>query len=226
MRSSQENCYSIANCSELIYYIFIIKYLIKKAGIGNGKIFKIRSDKDFTLNFRAATLDQDWLAMTQGVEVKQDTVEVTRSERHTIKGGKITVLGTPVGNTVYLEDADGTTEEATATTKEVTVPIGITLKDGDDITVTYKESVTGDTIDFDAAKFSSKYKVEMRTIAYDLNTAEVYSDIYFVFPETLPSSDFSFSLEAGSVVTPEISFSVLQPKNSSVMGQMINVPRK
>lgn len=197
-----------------------------RAGIGNGKIFKIRSEKDINLSFRSAVYDNEWLAMTQGVQVNTKTIEVTRAERHVIKGGKIKVQGTPVGNTVTLADADGSTEDAAATTKEVTIPVGFTLTDGDDIVVTYKEEVTGDGIEFDAAKFSNKYKVEMRTIAYDLNTAEVYSDIYFIFPETLPSGDMSFSFEAGSVITPEISFSVLQPKGSTVMGEMVDVPRK
>lgn len=197
-----------------------------RAGIGNGKIFKIRSEKDITLSCRSAVYDNEWLAMTQGVQVGAKTIQVTKAERLVITGGKIKVTGTPVGNTVTLTDADGTTEEAAATTKEVTIPVGFTLTDGDDVVVTYKEEVVGEGIDFDAAKFSNKYKVELRTIAYDLNTAEVYSDIYFIFPETLPSGDFSFGFEAGQVITPEISFSVLQPKGSTVMGEMIEVPRK
>ena len=196
-----------------------------RAGIGNGKIFKIRSEKDLNLNFRSAVFDSEWLAMTQGVTVNSTSVEVTRTERLIIKAGKITILGTPVGNTVTLTDADGSTNEAAATSKEVTVPIGFTLKDGDDIIVVYKENVTGEGIEFDATKFSSKYKVELRTISYDLNTAEIYSDIYFIFPECLSGGDFNFSFEAGSVITPEISFSVLQPRGSTVMGQMIDVPR-
>lgn len=196
-----------------------------RAGIGNGKIFKIRSEKDINLNFRSAVFDNDWLAMTQGVTVENDTVEVTRAERLIIKDGAVTIEGTPVGD-VSLTDADGTVETASATLKKVTVPVGFTLTNGDEIIVTYKEEVTGDTVSFDAAKFSNKYKVEMRTIAYDLNTAEVYSDLYFIFPETLPAGDFSFSFEAGSVITPEIAFSVLQSRGSTVMGQMIDVPRK
>lgn len=196
-----------------------------RAGIGNGKIFKIRSEKDINLSFRSAVFDNDWLAMTQGVQVKEKTVEVTRAERLIIKSGKITILGTPVGNTVSLTDADGSVEEAAATTKEVAIPVGFALEDGDDVIVTYKEEVTGDGIEFDATKFSNKYKVELRTISYDLNTAEIYSDIYFIFPETLPGGDFSFSFEAGSVITPEISFSVLQPRGTTVMGEMIDVPR-
>lgn len=196
-----------------------------RAGIGNGKIFKIRSEKDINLNFRSAVFDNDWLAMTQGVSVTEKTVEVTRAERLIIKAGKVSILGTAVANTATLADADGSIQEVAVTTKEITVPMGFTLTDGDEIIVTYKESVTGDGIEFDATKFSNKYKVELRTISYDLNTAEIYSDIYFIFPECLPGGDMSFSFEAGSVITPEISFSVLQPRGTTVMGEMVDVPR-
>lgn len=196
-----------------------------RAGIGNGKIFKIRTDKDLNLSFRSAVFDNEWLAMTQGVEVEKKTVKVTRSERLVIEDGKITITGTAVNNTVKLTDADGSVEDAAVTTKDITIPEGFTLEDGDDVIVTYQEEVTGDSVEFDGAKFSRKYKVEMRTISYDLNTAEVYSDIYFIFPETLPGGEFNFSFEAGSVITPEISFSVLQPKGTTVMGTMVDVPR-
>src|SRR6185312_419533 len=73
-----------------------------RAGIGNGKIFKIRSDKDINLNFRSAVFENDWFAMTQGVEVLSDTVKVTRSERLVINAGSITLTGTPVDATVKL----------------------------------------------------------------------------------------------------------------------------
>jgi len=196
-----------------------------RAGIGNGKIFKIRSDKDINLNFRSAVFENDWFAMTQGVEVLSDTVKVTRSERLVINAGSITLTGTPVDATVKLTDADGSVEEATAVGKEVEIPVGFTLTDGDDIVVTYQEEVTGDTVSIDSAKFSRKYKVEMQTIAYDLNTAEVYSDIYFIFPETLPGGDFTFSFEAGTVITPEITFSVLNARGTTEMGKMVEVVR-
>jgi len=196
-----------------------------RAGIGNGKIFKIRTDKDINLNFRSATFDTEWLAMTQGIEVDVKTAKVTKVERLIIASGKVTVTGTPENNTVTLTDADGSVEEATATSKIVTIPEGFGHADGDEILVSYKETVTGEGINFDGSKFSTKKRVEMRTIAYDLDTAKVYSDIYFIFPETLPGGDFSLSFEAGNVITPEISFSVLQPKGSTVLGEMIDVPR-
>src|SRR5690606_1199907 len=96
---------------------------------------------------------------------------------------------------------------------------------GDKITVTYFEQVTGNRIQFDAGKFSKSYRLELRTIAYNLDTAEVHSDIYFIFDNAIPTGDFSFGLESGTVVTPELTFSILSEKGSSVMGEMFEIER-
>lgn len=197
-----------------------------RAGIGNGKIFKIRSDKDLNLNFQSAVFDADWLALTQGVEVQSRTAIVTQAERLPIRDGEVKIKGTPLEDTVSLTDEDGSVEEATAVSGVVEIPVGFSLKNGDDVIVTYKEEVTGTGIEFDSAKFSNKFKVTMSTIAYDLNTGDIYSDIYFIFPETMPGGDFSMNFEAGSAITPEITFSVLNQRGSTVMGEMIDVPRK
>ena len=89
----------------------------------------------------------------------------------------------------------------------------------------FQQEVTGKSVNIDSNKFSGKYKVEMRTIASDLDSAQVTSDIYFLFPETIPAGEFDISLENGSVYTPEISFSVMNPIGSSEMGEIIEVAR-
>lgn len=199
-----------------------------RAGIGNKKIFKIRSEKDINLSFRNAVFTEDFLAMTQGVEVeKNKTVQVTRAETICLVEGEdeITLLGTPVNSKVKIKIADGTFKEVDAVGKTVDLTGETDLLAMEELEVIYKEDVTGNSIEFDAEKFSKTYRVELRTIAYDLDTSEVYSDIYFIFPNCMPGGDWSLSFEAGSVITPEISFSVLQPKCGSAMGEMINVPR-
>lgn len=204
-----------------------------RAGIGNGKIFKIRSEKDLNLNFRSAVFNAEWLAMTQGVEVKQDTIEVTRAETICIDGGEFTTEGTPVATSLYVKNEEGKFVKTEFTGKiidksavDLLFPIAAATDEGvQEVTVHYKEEVTGESIAFDAKAFSAKYRVELHTIAYDLETATIASDIFFVFYEAMPGGDFSLSFEAGSVITPEISFSVLQPKCGTVMGKMIDVPR-
>lgn len=193
-----------------------------RAGIGNGKIFKIRSDKDLNLSFTSAVFDSEWLAMTQGVEVTEKTALITKIEHLTVEGGEVTLEGEPVNGTIRVVGESGTEEDLDAVNGVVTVT---TAQDGEAVDVSYQEEITGESIEFDSAKFSKKYKVEMRTISYDLDTAEVYSDIYFIFPETLPGGEFSMAFTAGEVITPELTFSVLQPKGTTVLGEMFEVPR-
>lgn len=203
-----------------------------RAGIGNGKIFKIRTDKELNVNLRTATVDLDWLAMQQGVEVESaQTARVTKIETVTAVEDStpgtftVTIKGTPIDNKVRVTGIDGDQDEATFTTGEVILPSTMAVAAGDKITVTYFEQVTGNRIQFDAGKFSKSYRLELRTIAYNLDTAEVHSDIYFIFDNAIPTGDFSFGLESGTVVTPELTFSILSEKGSSVMGEMFEIER-
>ena len=201
-----------------------------RAGIGNGKIFKIRTDKELNVNLRTATVDLEWLAMQQGVEVESaQSTRVTKVETVEAKADGadfvVNIKGTPMNNEVRVTGVDGEQDVATAATGEVILPATMAAKAGDKIVVTYYEEVTGKRIQFDAAKFAKSYRLELRTIAYDLDSAEVYSDIYFIFENAIPSGDMSFSLESGSVVTPELTFSILSPKGTTVMGEMYEIVR-
>lgn len=201
-----------------------------RAGIGNGKIFRIRTDKELSVNLRTATVDLNWLAMQQGVEVEAGkTARVTKVETATVVASgadfAVNIKGTPMNNTVRVDNGIDEQDEATATTGQVLLPSTMTVKVGDKITVTYFEEVTGNRLQFDAGKFSKSYRLELRTIAYDLESAQIHSDIYFIFDNAVPTGDFSFGLESGTVVTPELTFSILSEKGSSVMGEMLEVVR-
>lgn len=201
-----------------------------RAGIGNGKIFRIRTDKELSVNLRTATVDLNWLAMQQGVEVEAgQTARVTKIETATVVASgadfAVNIKGTPINNTVRVDNGIDEQDEATATTGQVLLPATMSVKVGDKITVTYSEEVTGNRLQFDAGKFSKSYRLELRTIAYDLESAQIHSDIYFIFDNAVPTGDFSFGLESGTVVTPELTFSILSEKGSSVMGEMIEVVR-
>lgn len=199
-----------------------------RAGIGNGKIFKIRSEKDLNLNFTSAVFDSEWLAMTQGVEIVGDKeAVVAKAERLIVKGGKVTIADYTanreiVSGSIRVSSLDGIEEGLDHLDGVVTITGG---DENEEVNVSYQETIVGSSIEFDAATFSRKYRVDMSTIAYDLETATIYSDIYFIFPETIPGGDFNLSFEAGSAITPELTFSVLQPRGTTVMGEMIEVPR-
>ena len=201
-----------------------------RAGIGNGKIFRIRTDKELSVNLRTATVDLNWLAMQQGVEVESgQTARVTKIETATVVASgadfAVNIKGTPINNEVRVDNGIDEQDVATATTGQVLLPATMAVKVGDKITVTYSEEVTGNRLQFDAGKFSKAYRLELRTIAYNLETAEVHSDIYFIFDNAIPTGDFSFGLESGTVVTPELTFSILSEKGSSVMGEMLEIVR-
>lgn len=213
-----------------------------RAGIGNGVIFLLRTDKEIDINVTTATFKKEMLAMTQGVEIKNDKLFITKHalvEVTTDVASSDPVLDLtklPVedhSQTVItalvearVEDKDGTQDTVTVTTGVASLPIGSTAKVGDKVDVYYQEEVQGSVIKFDADKFSHKYKVELKTIAYDLDTAKVVSDIYIVFDETIPSGEFSLDFSAGEVINPEITFSAVTPRGSKTMGQFIEVVRK
>lgn len=198
-----------------------------RAGLGNKKFYVIKNQKDMTLNFRNAVFSEDWVSLTQGVDILDSkTVEVTRAETICIEDGKVSydLKGTPVGDEVKIEDDTGVVKTVTTTGTVLDLTSETTITSMEEIVVIYKEEVTGSSIEFDAEKFPGNYKVELQTIAYDLD-GNIHSDIFFIFPNCSANGELNLSFEAGSVITPEISFDVLQPKCGSAMGEMINVPR-
>lgn len=200
-----------------------------KGGIGNRTIALLRSDKEITLNTRLALFDKEYLAMTQGVEVTAESVNVyDREENLKVVDNsgvlEVTITGTPVDNTVTVINANGESEQATIASKVVTIPTGHALED-ELVTIVYKKAENGSTVSFNADKFSEKYEVEYKTICYNPDTNEVVSDIYIQFYDVTPSGSVDLSFENGNALTPELSFEASAPKGSNVIGKYIEVPR-
>lgn len=212
-----------------------------QGGIGNKKLYKIRTDKAIDLSMRSAVADIEYWAMTQGVAVEQNgkatftanTTGVVVQDTTTTTNEIVLPDGALAGK-AQVELADGTQESLdvvtslTAPTKkavDLSSVVG-TVAVGDKLRVFYQEEVEGQRISIDSTKFAGKYKVEMKTIAYDLDTATVTADVLFKFPETIPSGEFDISLENGSVYSPEINFSVINPKGADEMGEIVLVKRK
>ncbi|MFB6445949.1 hypothetical protein ACFCVT_20345, partial [Bacillus velezensis] len=64
-----------------------------------------------------------------------------------------------------------------------------------------------------------------RTIAYNPDTEEVYSDIYIQFPNVSPSGEFEMSLENGNALAPEIKFEALADTDTDEMAVVIEASR-
>ncbi|MFJ7982432.1 hypothetical protein ACIQ1D_19400 [Lysinibacillus xylanilyticus] len=213
-----------------------------KGGIGNKKLYKIRTDKAIDLSMRSAVADIEYWAMTQGVAVEEngkgvftaDYKGVVVEDSATSANEIVLPVGAIEGTKAQVALPDGT-QETLEVVKSLTAPTKFavdlagakaTFKAGQEVTVFYQEEVEGQRISIDSTKFAGKYRVEMKTIAYDLDTAKVTAEILFDFPETIPSGEFDISLENGNVYTPEINFSVLNPKGSDEMGSILLKPRK
>ena len=208
-----------------------------RGGIGNGRVFLIRSDKTINLTMRSATFDPLYMAITQGVEAKEKAVKVTRVKvgevdgAGTIKipyepmeGGVITARSLKTGKQIKLEDTAVVDRVVTVPIADADTEVALALKAGDKVTITYQILIAGSAITFDSSKFSKKYEVEYRTIAYDQDTGRPDTELYFIFPEVIPSGAFTMSLENGSVYTPEFTLSVNAPVGSTEMGEFISVP--
>lgn len=200
---------------------------ILRGGIGNKSIFMIRSDKEMTLNVTSATFDMDYLSLTQGVDINESgSAEVTKAAYPVAVDNAGTLEGTipnaPVGlTTAIVKDTDGEQQQVAVTSGTFPVPAGFSIAAGDKVEVFYKDTVTGRSIELNATKFADKYKIEYRTIAYNVENASVYSDIYFIFEEAIPSGNFDLSLESGSAYAPELNFTAMSPLGSDKMGEMI-----
>lgn len=198
-------------------------------GIGNKRVAKIRSQKAISLSTRMALFDLEYLSVTQGVAVEANgTANVFKKEENlpvvdATGTLSVTVTGTPVDNKVTLISANGESKEYTANAKKVTVTTGFAA--GDKVTAIYRESVTGNIVTLDSAKFSEAYEVEFKTIAYNPVNNTVVSDIYFQFDNCLPSGSFDIQLENGNALAPELNFDALAAPNSSEVGRVIEVPR-
>lgn len=203
-----------------------------KAGIHNKKVYKIRTDKEVELSMKSAFASLEYWAMQQGVEVKEGTAFVTESQVVEIKDNAGTLEAEIKGDfaakltEAKVTDLNGEQDKVTVTLGKIEIPVGFEAKAGDKVRVYYKEEVEGNKLSIDSSKFSHSYEVQYKTIAYNPKSQEIYSDIYFIFPNCVPKGDFDISLENGSVYTPELGWSVLNNGDSDELGEIIQKVRK
>lgn len=199
-------------------------------GIGNKPLAVMRSQKEMTSTLRNAFFDLELLSLTQGVAIEENgTASVYQTEKDLVvtdNAGalEVTITGTPTGTTVYVRNTDGSTESATVTAQKVAIPTGHAVA-GEKVSVSYKQSVTGNVLAFDTEKFSEAFEIEYKTIAYDPSTNEVKKDIYIQLDHVVPASEFELSLENGTAIAPEINFECLNAPNSTEIGRIIEVDR-
>lgn len=197
---------------------------IIRGGIGNKPLYPLRHSKEVSLTARNGLFDLEWLAMSQGVKIEGQTVQVTKIEKGlTVVDNagdlQVTVTGNPVGNTVRIINGRKQ-EDTSATSGKVTIPDGFAAA-GDKISVEYKEEIQGDVVEINADSFSENYEVEYHTIAYSKKTNKVIKDLYFQFDNVLPSGAFDLSFENGSASTPEMTYNCYANDTDGAIGRVI-----
>ena len=199
-------------------------------GIGNKPLAIIKGQKEITSTFRNAFFDLELLSMTQGIEVKENgTATVYKNEADlkvvdTTGTLSVTITGTPVDNEVTLINEDGEKAQVTLTAKKATVP-ALFAAEGEILSATYTEAITGNIVEFETDKFPEAYTLEYHTIGYDPETNKVVVDIYIQLDHVVPNGEFEMSLENGSPLAPEITFDALTAKNSKTLGRIIESKR-
>lgn len=202
----------------------------QRGGHGNKSLFRYAHSKEVTLNIIDALFNANYLAMSQGVAIEEGEETITRTEKDVeVKQDgedlELEITGSPKGSTAVLVNSDNESEEVDVSSGSITVPKDF-AKAGDKVTVLYKEDVEGKVIKIDAAKFGESYTVQYHTLEYDTVTNRVVKDIYFVFENVVPDSEFEMSFEAGEPIAPEINFEALASGDSDQIGYVIEVSRK
>ncbi|WP_137743252.1 hypothetical protein [Robertmurraya siralis] len=199
-------------------------------GIGNKPLAIMKGQKEVTSTLRNAFYDQEFLSLTQGVEIDKDgTATVNKTEKGlTVTKNENGELEVTISNiavtTVTVRNAKGELKDVEAASGKVVIPDGH-AKEGEYVSVIYLEEVTGDIVELDAEKFAEAYTLEYHTIAYDPDTNAVVKDIYIQLDHVVPSDEFEMALENGNAIAPEVNFECMAAPNTTSIGRIIEVER-
>lgn len=192
---------------------------ILRAGIGNGVVATLYSDK--TIGFNVSTIfhSDDLISMQMGKKFNTGTVTVFEKESVTCTTeGELTIKGTPKtgGKVSVIDKHSEELAEATFASNKVTVA-GATV--GSVYTVIYpKELTTAKLLTIDDS-VPTAYETQLHTIGYDPDTNVVLSDIYWIFDNAVPDGALSQSYSAGANTPMSINFSVKKNVGSESYGK-------
>ena len=213
-----------------------IKQDVLRAGIGNGAVSTIQSDKDITLKITNLLHCDDFMEIQQGTEFENSiSIPVHFTEEiEAEESGKITVE-----NFKNNENRDKWTSAIlilpNGENKNVTINVDevggakITdedIKAGEIYKVVYNAEKVGNVLDIDAKTFPKYFYAEAHTIAYDTVSNEVVADIYWIFNKMLPDGKFSTGNKAGENTPEEMTLKAMTGLNSSSYGKYVVIPRK
>ena len=251
--NSVNNIYGIKDSAN-----FTVKY---KAGANKGKVFvysdyatastnewsseqvyaksknvnAIRWDygRNATLKVDMEIFDLKWIGMFFGTDFITDTngKEILKREALTVSGGKATMVGTPVANSlsVYSLAEDGLTNiaELTAGTttaktgeyvlsnKEISV-LASDFADGSKIVVYYLEKKTDTrTLVINADKYPENFEIFADTLIRKTDGEDEFVQIHYL--NVKAKSQFTLTMDAANVTTLSAEFDILKDTGSSDM---------
>lgn len=204
-----------------------VKQDILKGGIGNGVVGVVQSDKEITFKVSTLLHNDGIYEVQSGALVKDGTATVQKTESiQCAKAGELSLVGTPKGTAIVVMDETGKQIAGTFATGKFTSTQPTDLAVGAVYTAVYPTDVTNaEILTLDSKLFPTNYYVELHTIAYNVNTNQVTSDIFWQFYKALPDGGLKAQYDAGKNNGDEINFKAQLPVGSSEYGQYVVVPR-
>lgn len=201
-----------------------IKQEMLKAGIGNGTVAVLQSDKELTLKISNVLHSDDVYEIQSGAEMTNGvSIPVHKQEQVELTGGKLTLSDLTASGKAIVISPNGKQETLDVVLGVMTITDG---KEGDTYKVVYSSTVANaNVLSIDSKKFPKNFEVELHTIAYDTVENVVVADIYWMFNRALPDGNINASYEAGKNSGDEINLTVLTPLNGTEMGKYVIVPR-
>jgi len=196
-----------------------------RCGIGWGIGGILYSNPDMKLTFTPAFWNDYFVEDASGSEFINGSEDIWTHEDVTFTASSsdaiCTITGTPLNDVVKVQDANGKMYSATYSAGTVTVTGGASL-DGTAGVVSYEESVTGDILEFKSTAIPKVHGITLETIAYDPDSNEIVSKLYFKFNKVVGDGALSLAIAGGTNSITEITARVL-PDSNGLFGKYITV---
>lgn len=87
--------------------------------------------------------------------------------------------------------------------------------------------VEGSILELEAGAFAKNGELQLNTVVYDSeNSDQIVADLYWIFPNAKPSSDFDQAYGMAENATQEISFTPQVLRDQKIYGYYVIVPRE
>lgn len=208
-----------------------------RAGIGNGVIGTISQEKEIQVKVQNAINSDDILQIQSGMDmIKAENLVINKNVTLVCDSDKtfdftdITDVAVETNGkaSLYIFDKRATLFEGVydKASKKVEFVNKLDALVGETYVIVYPAKLVEATyIPLDSASFPKTMYVELHSVAYDLETNEIYADIFWIFDRALPDGNISKNYSAKNM-EDAITFTVQKPFGRTTYGKYVVVPRK